>query len=43
MRWKVVRVEGAWTSLTDKAARWKKLTIQYLEEELDEPSTQGQD
>lgn len=40
MRWKVVRLEGAWVSLSAKMAHWKKLIIQFLEEEPDESAPQ---
>ena len=40
MRWKLVRLETAWSSLTHKVDRWKKLIVQFLEEEVD--ATQGQ-
>ena len=42
MRWKVVRVEGALSSLNAKVAHWKKIIVQFLEEELESTPQQGQ-
>lgn len=40
MRWKMVRLEGTLTSFNAKMARWKKIIIQFLEEEVDESTPQ---
>ena len=40
MRWKMVRLEGTLTSFNAKIARWKKIIIQFLEEEVDESTPQ---
>lgn len=39
-RWKIVKLEAAWSSLNAKMAHWKKIIIELLEEEVDDSTPQ---